>query len=327
MKSVDCVVFILLSSFCAIVWSSDIGLYPEVVSVVCNLGDKKTDLLNEDEEVAENNKTIPYTSRIESFSYKEEFVLVRGNHKLFQKRSSMKKEELQEQEMRQNWLRTYPNISIPVPWGLPVEVQIISTFPKGVGNLLYHMSTGLQFGHPEYVLAFHEASAKIMNTNFDLNDPTAVYTFSVDKEDLVFHRHEGHRCIIGFSSSGGSILKFSTVDRIEAKKRPQSFIDNMVIIEVPADSLFVLRFNGMVYHQFGPKDPNYPAFFAISVHTNERGGELTEELLEKVLKGEGSIPLLTEPISDEVSQLLQDPELLSHVKRYVLPRVDAAAFN
>jgi len=277
-----------------------------------------------DQEFSEvNNKTIPHTSRLESFLYHDEFVMVRGNHKIFKKKSSMNKQELQEHEMRKSWLLTYPNISVDIPWGLPVEVSIISSFPKGVGNYVYKVSTGLQFGHPEYILAFNEASAKVMNTNFPLNDPTAVYTFSVDKEELVFHRHEGHRCIVGISGSGGAILRFSTTDHVEAKRRAQSFIDGLFVIEVPADSLFVLRFNGMVYHQFGPKDPEHPAFFAVSTHTNERGGELTAELLEKVLNGDGNIPLLTEPIPSEVEELLKDPIVTQNVRHIVLPRVDS----
>jgi len=215
-------------------------------------------------------------------------------------------------------LPTFENVSLDIPWGLPVEVQIIGSLPKGIGSLMYDLVTKYQGNHPEYILAFNEGSAKIMNTNFDFHDPTAVYTFSVDKEDLVFHRHEGHRCITGMSGSGGALMKFSTVDHIEARENPQAFVDKMFIVEVPADSIFVLRFNGMVYHQFGPLDPNFAAFWAVSVHTDESGGQLSQELLEKVLNGEGNIPLLTEPITDEVDKLLKSPGVLEKVKRYTL---------
>jgi len=216
---------------------------------------------------------------------------------------------------------TFPKVSVDIPWGLPVEVQLIVTFPKGLGDLIYSMGVAKQEAHPEYIMAFHEGSAKIMNTNFALKDPTAVYTFSVDTEDLVFHRHEGHRCITGVTGSGGAIMRFSAVDHVEAKSNPQSFIDKMFVIEVPADSMFVLRFNGMVYHQFGPKVPGSPAFFAVSAHTNESGGELTPELLAKVLNGEGNIPILTEPITEEIEELLKNPEVTKNIPVYVLPKL------
>jgi len=243
-------------------------------------------------------------------------IVVKGNHKLFRRYTN---EELEVMKAEDSTKVPFPSVTTPIPWGLPVEVQIIGTLPKGIGSLMYDMVTKKQAEHPEYILEFNEGSAKIMNTNFDLDDATAVYTFSVDKEDLVFHRHEGHRCITGMSGSGGALMKFSTVTNIQARENPQSFVDNMFIVEIPADTIFVLRFNGMVYHQFGPRDPNEPAFWAVSVHTNEKGGFLAPHLLEKVLKGEGNIPLLTEPISDEVDALLKDPKVLEKVKRYNLP--------
>jgi len=87
----------------------------------------------------------------------------------------------------------------------------------------------------------------------------------------------------------------------------------MFIVEIPADSMFVLRFHGTVYHQFGSRDPtNSHGFFAISVHTNEAGG-LNGELLEIVRAGNASIPLLTEPITDSVAELL-DKKTFKKVK-------------
>jgi len=242
-------------------------------------------------------------------------ILIKGNHKIFRKVTNKELEEIKSLESKSS---PFPTKNTDIPWGLPVEVQIVGTLPKGVGSMMYDMVTKSQSEHPEYILEFNEGSAKIMNTNFDLEDATAVYTFSVDKEDLVFHRHEGHRCITGMSGSGGALMKFSTVTNIQAINDPQSFVDNMFIVEIPADSIFVLRFNGMVYHQFGPRDPNIPAFWAISVHTNEKGGYLAPHLLEKVLNGEGNIPLLTEPIPDSVDALLKDPKVLEKVKRYTL---------
>jgi len=160
-----------------------------------------------------------------------------------------------------------------------------------------------------------------MNTDFPRDDPTAVYTFSVDKDPLVFHRHEGHRAITGISGSAGAVMKFSKADHIEAHNNATSFLEKMFIVEIPADSLFVLRFSGKVYHQFGPKNPEVPAFFAISVHTNESGGDLPPDLLAEVLAGHGNIPLLTDPIPDAVAELLKQPGALDRVEKFVLPKV------
>jgi len=237
-----------------------------------------------------------------------------GNHKVWKK--------VQNQEENATRAQTFQKVSHPIPWGAPVEVVLLGSLPLGVGDQLISLMKTLQFNHPEYVMAYYEASAKVLNTQFELGDATAVYTFLVDTEDLVFHRHEGHRAILGITGSGGAYLKFSSVDHIDAKTNPQTFIDGMFIVELPADSLFILRFTGRVYHQFGPVIPTSSAFFAISVHTDESGGDLSPELLEKVLAGEGNIPLLTEPLPDPVISLLQEPGVMDHVKRYSLPRVE-----
>ncbi len=69
----------------------------------------------------------------------------------------------------------------------------------------------------------------------------------------------------------------------------------------------MLRFNGTIYHQFGPVNKREKAFFAFSVHTNETSG-LSGELLNKVLMNEGSIPLLTELAPDAVLKQLSNKE-------------------
>ena len=82
--------------------------------------------------------------------------------------------------------------------------------------------------------------------------------------------------------------------------------------------MFVLRFNGGIYHQFAPVDPAEDAYFAVSVHSNEAAG-LSGELLNKVLSKEGSIPLLTEPASDAVLNLLAD----AHADAYKMAGITA----
>lgn len=198
---------------------------------------------------------------------------------------------------------TYPEVAVEINKNLPVEVAVIGSFSPGEGERFYRSSTALQKAHMTYVDEFNEASAKICNADFARNDPTTVYTFSVATCDLVFHRHEGHRAITGITGAGGAYLRFSGATPEEAATNPEIFVDKMFMIEVPPDSLFILRFHGTVYHQFGTRDPAKDAFFAISVHTNEAGG-LDGELLEIVKAGNASIPLLTEPITESVAELL-----------------------
>jgi len=185
-----------------------------------------------------------------------------------------------------------------------VEVFLISEVPNGdqiVANI-----NRQQRNHPNYITEYHEESTKILNTNFQQGDPTAVYSFSVGKVPLVFHRHEGHRVIMGVTGSGGALLVFSTASPSEISDDPRPFVDNMFEIEIPPNFMFTLRFSGQVWHQFGPADPTKDAFAAISCHTNELGGNLPKHIAEEVESGKASIPLLTDPIPPSVERLLQE---------------------
>jgi hypothetical protein len=94
----------------------------------------------------------------------------------------------------------------------------------------------------------------------------------------------------------------------EAEMNPLLFFKKMYVVNVPSESMFVLRFTGTIYHQFSPVDYNENGFFAVSVHANEASG-LGGELLEKIMAGEGSIPILTEPAPSVVTELMQkNPE-------------------
>ncbi len=191
----------------------------------------------------------------------------------------------------------------------PIEVTVTGKMPRGSGSYLVESAFEQQERNPEYLDEFNEPSAIIGKTDFHNGDPTAVYTFGVDKRDLVFHRHAGHRVITGITGGRGCFLKFSLSTPEEAARFPEKFIEKLYMVHIPGDRMFVLRFSGTVYHQFCPADPNENAFFAVSVHTNEAAG-LTGELLETVLSNQSSIPLLTEPAPDAVMRLLDDPNAL-----------------
>lgn len=71
-----------------------------------------------------------------------------------------------------------------------------------------------------------------------------------------------------------------------------------------------------MWHQFSAVDKP-PAFFAISVHTDETGGNLRPELLAQVRANQATIAALTEVIPSSVQELLQKPTVLASVPRFV----------
>lgn len=213
-----------------------------------------------------------------------------------------------------------PNHAISIPVGenlLPIEISVVGKFPKGTGKQFVKLAGLQQAQHPEFVDEYNETSALIGKTNFAKNDPTAVYTFGVDKRDLVFHRHEGHRVIAAVTGEKGCLLKFSLCTPEEAERDPALFFKKMHLVSIAPDCMFVLRFSGTIYHQFCPIDHAEEAFFAVSVHTNEAGG-LSGSLLESVLANNGSIPLLTEPASAQIQQLLSQVENYDDAQHYHL---------
>ncbi len=187
---------------------------------------------------------------------------------------------------------SFPEVRAKIPWSLPVEITLIGTLGKGEGDAFIQNAAKRQKAHPTFVDDSRSSSAKIGNTNLSKEDVTAVYSFFVGKKDLVFHRHAGHRVIMGITGSAGAYLKFSSCTAKEAQETPEKFLEKIFVVFVPGDSVFVLRFSGEVYHQFGPGDTSKNGFFAISVNTNEIQG-LSGELLA------------TEPIPPQVAELLE----------------------
>ena len=192
---------------------------------------------------------------------------------------------------------------------LPIEIFVVAKLPFGVGKEIVHDGLNRQRKHDNFIDEYNEPSAKIANTDWVKGDLTTVYTFGVEKKDLVFHRHAGHRVITAVTGEFGAVLKFSSASLDEIERDAQTFIKKMTIVEIPADRIFVLRFHGEVYHQFCPKNKSSQGFFAISVHTNELGELNDELLLQKVIQGHASIPLLTECIPQEVESLFSKEEV------------------
>ncbi len=192
--------------------------------------------------------------------------------------------------------------------GLAVEVSLIAQLMHGSGNHLFASVSARQAHHQEFVDELDEPSAKLGGTNFDKGDPTSLYSFVVGPKGHPFHRHAGHRIFTAVSGSGGAQLRFSSASMEQIDADPHNFIRALQCINIPPDCMFTVRFGGETWHQFAPLSRNsvHPVFFALSCHTNELGGALPDELREKVLANQATIPSLTTLLPQAVLDLLED---------------------
>ena len=170
-------------------------------------------------------------------------------------------------------------------------------------------------------------SAKIAATNFELGDATALYSFIVGPQGHPFHRHAGHRIFTAISGSGGAQLRFSLVSDEDLRSDPRRFIDELHFINIPPDCLFCVRFGGETWHQFWPLSKNslHPVFVALSCHTNELGGVLSDELQTSITANAADIPSLTDVLPQEVAELINAKEFQQEVIPTTMLSLDAPA--
>jgi len=202
---------------------------------------------------------------------------------------------------------TFPTVVIPnAGRGLPVEVSLIAQLGHGAGSQLFSSIAARQKMHAEFVDALEEPSAKLAATNFELGDPTALYSFIVGPQGHPFHRHAGHRIFTAVSGSGGAQLRFSHASDEDLNTNPRRFIDKLHFVNIPPDCMFCVRFGGDTWHQFWPLSKNslHPVFVALSCHTNELGGNLSDELKASVAANIADIPTLTEVLPKDVAELI-----------------------
>lgn len=223
-------------------------------------------------------------------------------------------------------VKTFPSARIAGRAGVDVEVSLITQLGHGAGNQIFTDISRRQSLHDAFIDELDEPSAKIGNTNFDKGDSTALYSFIVGPKGHPFHRHAGHRIFTAVSGSGGAQLRFSTATTQEIEKEPDSFIKQLQFINIPPDCLFTVRFGGETWHQFYPLSPDtaHPVFFALSCHTNELGGNLSDELKNKVMQNTADIPSLTELLPATVAAKLEDPAVLQTIPTMTLA-LDAPA--
>jgi hypothetical protein len=206
---------------------------------------------------------------------------------------------------------SFPSVRIPSEsGGLAVEVCLIAQMGHGAGSHLFESVASRQRQHEAFVDELDEPSVKLGGTNFPKGDATSLYSFAVGPVGHPFHRHAGHRIFTAVSGSGGAQLRFSSASTQQVTEDPRNFLRALRFINIPPDCMFTVRFGGETWHQFSPlsRRSMHPAFFALSCHTNELGGNLSHELKEKVLANEASIPALTELLPPEVAALLEAQE-------------------
>jgi hypothetical protein len=203
---------------------------------------------------------------------------------------------------------TFPFVALPTrPDCVPVEVSLVARLGHGSGTQLFHEAIARQRAHSRFVDELDEPSAKLGGSDFSKGDATALYSFGVGRGGHPFHRHAGHRVFTAISGSGGSQLRFSSATPKEIEADPASFVRALHHVDVPPDCIFTVRFSGKTWHQFVPLEPgsSHPAFFALSTHTNELGGQLSDELRLQVLHDKGNIPSLTQLLPQVVVDLLK----------------------
>lgn len=210
-------------------------------------------------------------------------------------------------------VNTFPGTTLPSHCGgLPVEVSLIAQLGHGSGNQLYSGALRRQRAHKDFVDQLDEPSTRLAGTDFVKGERSALYSFAVGAHGHPFHRHAGHRVFTAISGSGGAQLRFSTASQQQIEQDPRSFLSALRYVDIPPDCLFTVRFGGGTWHQFASirDHGRHPVFFALSCHTDELGGELETDVLERVLSGDAGIATLTELLPQSVSELLQREPIL-----------------
>ena len=203
---------------------------------------------------------------------------------------------------------SFPSAQLPsASGGLPVEVALIAQLGHGAGDQLFESAMLRQRAHEAFVDELDEPSARLGAMDLTKDDPTSLYSFGVGANGHPFHRHAGHRVFTAISGSGGTRLRFSSASSEQLARDPRNFLAALRQIDIPPDSLFTVRFGGDTWHQFLPRNPgaSHPALFALSCHTNELAGALTDSLRSKIVANEATIPSLTELLPDPVAELLR----------------------
>jgi len=206
---------------------------------------------------------------------------------------------------------SFPRITLPCPPGQrPVEVALIAQLDPGAGDALAASAGQRQRLHPAHHDALDEPSALLSPPDFARNDPTSLFSFSVGPQGHPFHRHAGHRVFTAISGSGGARLRFATATLPEIEADPAAFLRALQHVEVPADCMFTVRFDGGTWHQFQPlrDDGRHPALFALSCHPDELSGLAQGPTRDEAASGQATLASLTEVLPAAVAARLAAAE-------------------
>lgn len=195
--------------------------------------------------------------------------------------------------------------------GPPIEVCLIAQLGHGAGSAMIAQAQSRQRRHAEFKDALDEPSARLGGIHASLGDFTSLYSFAVGRQGHPFHRHAGHRVFTAVSGSAGALLRFASVSDADMHRDPDSFLQALRHVEIPPDCLFSVRFPGETWHQFLPLGGRslHPAFFALSCHTNELGGQLSADLKAVVADNLADIASLSELLPEAVQTVLRSATL------------------
>lgn len=191
--------------------------------------------------------------------------------------------------------RSFPGVQLPAQeGGSPTEVTLIAQLGIGAGDALVTDAGQRQRHHPAFIDALDEPSARLGGMHLQHGDASSLYSFTVGAGGHPFHRHAGPRMFTAIAGSAGAELRFASASDALLAGDPGAFARALRRVRIPPDCLFTVRFGGGTWHQFASNHPAHPALFALSCHSNELAGALSEQARAQVARNAADIPSLTE---------------------------------
>ncbi|MBK0024844.1 DUF2867 domain-containing protein [Stenotrophomonas sp. S48] len=191
--------------------------------------------------------------------------------------------------------RSFPGVQLPAQDGAgPIEVTLIAQLGIGAGDALVKDAGERQRHHPAFIDALDEPSARLGGMHLQHGDASSLYSFVVGAGGHPFHRHAGPRMFTAIAGSAGAELRFATASDAQIATDPASFQRSLRRIRVPPDCLFTVRFGGGTWHQFASSHRAHPALFALSCHSNELAGAMSDATRAQVQANQADIPSLTD---------------------------------
>lgn len=195
--------------------------------------------------------------------------------------------------------RSFPAVQLPGQEGAsPTEVTLIAQLGIGAGDALITDASQRQRHHPAFIDALDEPSARLGSMHLQQGDPSSLYSFAVGAGGHPFHRHAGPRMFTAIAGSGGTELRFASASDAQLARDPGCIPRTLRRIRIPPDCLFTVRFGGGTWHQFASTHPQHPALFALSCHSNELAGAMSEHTRAQVQLNAADIPSLTDVLPE-----------------------------